>query len=106
MLKILLRSYGTLFEAFTKIQESIIAKRAQLTTKEVKTLLNKLKEMDILDYIPQNSNPKILFLVTPSHVNGWEAQEMFGEGDECILAIPSNIITNIQFEIIINGQSA
>jgi ATP-dependent DNA helicase RecQ len=62
MLKILLRSYGTLFEAFTKIQESIIAKRAQLTTKEVKTLLNKLKEMDILDYIPQNSNPKILFL--------------------------------------------
>lgn len=62
MLKILLRSYGTLFEAFTKIQENIIAKRAQLTTKEVKTLLNKLKEMDILDYIPQNSNPKILFL--------------------------------------------
>jgi ATP-dependent DNA helicase RecQ len=62
MLKILLRSYVTLFEAFTKIQESIIAKRAQLTTKEVKTLLNKLKEMDILDYIPQNSNPKILFL--------------------------------------------
>ena len=62
MLKILLRSYGTLFEAFTKIQESIIAKRTQLSTTEVKTLLNKLKDLDILEYIPQNSTPKILFL--------------------------------------------
>ena len=64
LLKILLRSYGSLFDNFTKIQENIIAKRAQLSTQEVKDFLTKLKQMDILDYIPQNSNPKLLMLKT------------------------------------------
>ena len=64
LLKILLRSYGYLFDNFTKIQENIIAKRAQLSTQEVKDFLTNLKQMDILDYIPQNSNPKLLMLKT------------------------------------------
>ena len=64
LLKILLRSYGSLFDNFTKIQENIIAKRAQLSTQEVKDFLTNLKQMEILDYIPQNSNPKLLMLKT------------------------------------------
>ena len=64
LLKILLRSYGSLFDNFTEIQENIIAKRAQLSTQEVKDFLTNLKQMDILDYIPQNSNPKLLMLKT------------------------------------------
>lgn len=64
LLKILLRSYGSLFDNFTKIQENIIAKRSQLSTQEVKDFLTNLKQMDILDYIPQNSNPKLLMLKT------------------------------------------
>ena len=48
LLKILLRSYGSLFDNFTKIQENIIAKRTQLTTQEVKDFLFKLEKMDIL----------------------------------------------------------
>ena len=64
LLKILLRSYGSLFDNFTKIQENIIAKRAQLSTQEVKDFLTNLKQMDILDYIPQNSYPKLLMLKT------------------------------------------
>ena len=64
LLKILLRSYGSLFDNFTKIQENIIAKRSQLSTQEVKDFLSNLKQMDILDYIPQNSNPKLLMLKT------------------------------------------
>ena len=64
LLKILLRSYGSLFDNFTKIQENIIAKRAQLSTQEVKDFLTNLKQIDILDYIPQNSNPKLLMLKT------------------------------------------
>ena len=64
LLKILLRSYSSLFDNFTKIQENIIAKRAQLSTQEVKDFLTNLKQMDILDYIPQNSNPKLLILKT------------------------------------------
>ncbi len=62
LLKILLRSYGSLFDNFTKIQENIIAKRAQLSTQEVKGFLTNMKKMDILDYIPHNSNPKLLML--------------------------------------------
>ena len=62
LLKILLRSYASLFDTYVKIQESIIAKRAQINTQEVKDLLSKLHQMDIIDYIPQNSHPKILFL--------------------------------------------
>ena len=62
LLKIMLRSYGTLFESYTKIQESIIAKRAQLSTDEVKEKLNKLNALDIIKYIPQNSHPKLIFL--------------------------------------------
>jgi ATP-dependent DNA helicase RecQ len=61
-LKILLRSYGTLFDNFTKIQESILAKRTQMTTHVVKGLIRKLEKMDILDYIPQNNKPKLLLL--------------------------------------------
>lgn len=62
LLKILLRSYGTLFETFTKIQESILAKRAQLSTEEIKEKLTKLDAMDVLHYIPQNSQPKLIYL--------------------------------------------
>jgi ATP-dependent DNA helicase RecQ len=64
LLKILLRSYSSLFDNFTKIQENIIAKRAQLSTQEVKDFLTNLMQMDILDYIPQNSNPKLLMVKT------------------------------------------
>ena len=58
----MLRSYGTLFESYTKIQESIIAKRAQLSTEEIKVRLNKLNALEVINYIPQNSHPKLIFL--------------------------------------------
>ena len=58
----MLRSYGTLFESYTKIQESIIAKRTQLSTEEIKVRLNKLNDLEVINYIPQNSHPKLIFL--------------------------------------------
>ncbi|MGC6470263.1 MAG: RecQ family ATP-dependent DNA helicase [Flavobacteriales bacterium] len=69
LLKILLRSYGTLFDNYTKIQESIIAKRSQLSIPDVKILLEKLNAFNIIEYIPQNSDPKILFLKPKMNVN-------------------------------------
>lgn len=62
LLKMMLRSYGTLFESYTKIQESIIAKRTQLSTEEIKVRLNKLNDLEVINYIPQNSYPKLIFL--------------------------------------------
>ena len=61
LLKILLRSYGSLFDNFTKIQENIIAKRAQLSTQEVKDFLTNKANGHFRLY-PQNSNPKLLML--------------------------------------------
>ena len=61
-IKILLRSYGTLFDDYTVIQESILAKRLQITTKQVKEILLKLENLDILKYIPENNSPKLMLL--------------------------------------------
>ena len=61
LVKTILRTYGNAFDSFTKIQESILAKRSGLTTHEVKHYLQKLKNMNILEYLPQNSTPKIFF---------------------------------------------
>ena len=61
LVKTILRSYGNVFDSFTKIQESILAKRSGLTTNEVKYYLQKLNNMNVLEYLPQNSTPKIFF---------------------------------------------
>lgn len=63
LIKTMLRSYTDLFESFVKIQESIIAKRTGTSTKEVKQYLEKLHSLDIIEYIPQNSSPKLFFNV-------------------------------------------
>ena len=63
LIKILLRSYTDLFNSFVKIQESIIAKRMGSSKKEVKQYLEKLHSFEIIEYIPQNSNPKLFFNV-------------------------------------------
>ena len=61
LVKTILRSYGNVFDNFTKIQESILAKRSGLTTHEVKGYLQKLNNMNILEYLPKNNTPKIFF---------------------------------------------
>ena len=61
LVKTILRSYGSVFDSFTKIQESILAKRSGHSTQEVKYYLQKLHNMNILEYLPQNSTPKIFF---------------------------------------------
>ncbi len=62
LLKTILRSYQGVFDSFTKIQESIIGKRAQIDTQIVKQHLKKLHELNLIEYIPQNSNPKLYFI--------------------------------------------
>ena len=63
MVKTILRSYGDVFDSFTKIQESILAKRSGHSTQEVKYYLQKLHNMNILEYLPQNCTPKIFFSI-------------------------------------------
>jgi ATP-dependent DNA helicase RecQ len=61
-LKLLLRSYGGLFNDFTRISESDIAKRLNTDESAVISMFNKLEQLNILIYDPQTTKPKIVFL--------------------------------------------
>lgn len=63
LLKTILRSYSQVFDSFSNIQESIIAKRSGHTTEEVKYYLQKLHNINLLEYIAQNNTPKIYFTI-------------------------------------------
>lgn len=61
-IKILLRSYGGMFETYTPIQEFEIARKTGKTLDEVVSLLNKLQDYKILSYLPQTDKPQMQFL--------------------------------------------
>lgn len=61
-LKLLLRSYANLFSNYVVINEQEIATRFNITTEEVKQLLAKLVQLEIVKYIPKNNNAQITYL--------------------------------------------
>jgi ATP-dependent DNA helicase RecQ len=62
IIKILLRSYPGIFETFVIIQEDVISKRLKTDKQTVNQLLKKLLKLKLIDYVQQNSKPKIYFL--------------------------------------------
>lgn len=60
--KTLLRSYGGLFDYYTNIYEKDIAIRTKQSEKWVKDNLLKYHELELIDYIPQNSLPQLIML--------------------------------------------
>ena len=60
-IKLLLRSYAGIFDDFIKINEDELAKRAGVAKKDIIKSLNKLEELQILTYTPQNNKPQIIF---------------------------------------------
>lgn len=68
---ILLRSYTGLFADFTYINESVIARRADVTEQKVYETLLLLSRMHILQYIPRKSTPYLYYTTSrelPKHV--------------------------------------
>ena len=61
-IKLLLRSYAGVFNDFVKIDESQLARRAQLPEDEIRKYLSVLHKFFILHYIPKTDKPKISFL--------------------------------------------
>jgi len=61
-IKLLLRSYANLFNNYVVINETEIARRFNISDSEVKRLLNKLMQLEILRYLPKNNNGKITYL--------------------------------------------
>lgn len=62
LLQILLRSYSGMFEVMTKIDETLLAKRLNSSTKAIEKMLVELKEKNIISYAPKSDLPKITFL--------------------------------------------
>lgn len=66
IIDVLLRSYPGLFEGYTVISESLIAKRARLELKQVIAMLESFKKAGLADYIAPNDKPSIT-LTEPRH---------------------------------------
>lgn len=60
--KILLRSYGGLFDGFSKIKEKLLANKLNKTINEIITDLEFLEKQNLIVYQKQNSNPFIYFV--------------------------------------------
>ncbi|MCF8465053.1 MAG: RecQ family ATP-dependent DNA helicase [Flavobacteriales bacterium] len=62
LIKVLLRSYGRMFEEFVAINETLIAKRAGYSVEQSVAVLNKLHKLEVVDYRPSTDLPKLSFV--------------------------------------------
>ncbi|MGF1565291.1 MAG: ATP-dependent DNA helicase RecQ [Flavobacteriales bacterium] len=62
-LRLLLRSYGGLFETYTRIDEHYLARKTGWGTNRVVEMLQKLDEMEVLAYRPRTTYPTITLTV-------------------------------------------
>ncbi|MCF8331156.1 MAG: RecQ family ATP-dependent DNA helicase [Bacteroidales bacterium] len=60
-IKIMLRSYPGMFSDYIAINETEIASRARITVDKTRKILERLKQMNILDYVPRSENPHLVF---------------------------------------------
>ncbi len=60
-LRILLRSYEGLFTEYIQVREKEIAKRAQLSLQDVIRHLQKLQQLEIIDYQPATDEPQLTY---------------------------------------------
>lgn len=61
-IKLLLRSYGGLFDDFSKIKEVDLAKRSKQTISIVRKTLRELHQLEVVTYEEQNDLPLLTFL--------------------------------------------
>ena len=60
-LKTILRTYGGLMEGYVSINENELAKNLKSTKSKVVDTLLRLKKLEVIDYIPKGSLPKITY---------------------------------------------
>jgi ATP-dependent DNA helicase RecQ len=61
-IKLLLRSYGGLFDQYVAIREYDLSKRINANQEEITALLEKLKELGLIDYIGYSDGPQVQFV--------------------------------------------
>ena len=60
-IKLILRSYTGLFSGYVRIDEELLAKRANITPDVVYNYLKHLRKSNVIDYIPRSRTPFIYF---------------------------------------------
>ena len=83
-LKLLIRSYANLFYNYVIINEQEIANRLNVTKQEVVRLLNKLVQLEIVNYSPKNNHSQITYLKARKDIEKlyldekkWEERKMY-----------------------------
>lgn len=61
-IKILLRSYGGLFDQYASIRETDLAKRTGNTKAETIAILKKLEELGLISYLQQTDRPQLQYI--------------------------------------------
>jgi len=61
-IKVMLRSYGGMFDNYSPIQEFEIARKTGKSLDEVVSVLNKLQDYKLLSYLPQTDKPQLQYL--------------------------------------------
>ena len=72
LIKLMLRSYGGIFDDLIKIDEKFLAKKLNSSEKEIHNKLNKLYRNEIIDYVEKSNSPKIHYIkarVNESYIN-------------------------------------
>lgn len=62
LLKVVLRSYGGLFDYFVKINEFQLSRHLKTDKNLVIGLLNELNKLKVIDYLPASDTPRITFI--------------------------------------------
>jgi len=62
LIKVLLRSYGGLYEQYSHIKEKDVAYRAKISEHELNLQLDNLHKHGVISFIPQTTLPKLIFL--------------------------------------------
>lgn len=62
LVKVLLRSYGGLYEQYSHIKEKDVAYRAKISEHELNIQLENLNKQGVISFIPQTTLPKLIFL--------------------------------------------
>ncbi len=62
LIKLILRSYEGAFDHFVKINEDFLARKMEVTVRELRKMLRELQSLGMLFYEPHKEKPQIVFL--------------------------------------------